>query len=329
MCRLGRCCSAHRAGSWLIRLSDLFHEELAVETLDTLHAVMAIAHWHRFLVLHEACRTNAPSITPIRRRPSGLQLRSTISRRPSCLRLGFGGERGCALRAAPARSAGAGARRQWAERARPRDPSDRRRRRGQPGQPVGPAGLDPWPLPNLWLGVSVEDHGEDRPHRPAICRRRRRCAGRALNHCSDPVRSRRRTGRRGLCRCAGRRPLRLDGRAAWCRSPRPAWRPLDWVVAGGEIGAGARPTEADWVRGLRDRCVAAGVPFFFKGWGEWAPEPDGIRAANGAPRSARRGPPRRRPLLGRDAAGDRRGRPDRADCRSTASYTFFYANSDA
>lgn len=44
---------------------------------------------------------------------------------------------------------------------------------------------------------------------------------------------------------------------------------LDWVVAGGESGPGARPCHPDWVRSLRDQCVAAGVPFFFKQWGEF------------------------------------------------------------
>lgn len=46
---------------------------------------------------------------------------------------------------------------------------------------------------------------------------------------------------------------------------------LDWVICGGETGPGARPMHPDWVRGLRDQCAAAGVPFFFKGWGEWCP----------------------------------------------------------
>jgi protein gp37 len=45
---------------------------------------------------------------------------------------------------------------------------------------------------------------------------------------------------------------------------------LDWVICGGESGPGARPMHPDWARGLRDQCVAAGVPFFFKQWGEWA-----------------------------------------------------------
>lgn len=44
---------------------------------------------------------------------------------------------------------------------------------------------------------------------------------------------------------------------------------IDWVVVGGESGSGSRPMHPDWVRGLRDACVAAGVPFFFKQWGNW------------------------------------------------------------
>ena len=48
-----------------------------------------------------------------------------------------------------------------------------------------------------------------------------------------------------------------------------AANPIDWVICGGESGPGARPMHPDWARGLRDQCVAAAVPFFFKQWGEW------------------------------------------------------------
>lgn len=44
-------------------------------------------------------------------------------------------------------------------------------------------------------------------------------------------------------------------------------RGMHWVIAGGESGAGARPMDPTWVRGLRDQAVAQGVPFFFKQWG--------------------------------------------------------------
>ena len=45
---------------------------------------------------------------------------------------------------------------------------------------------------------------------------------------------------------------------------------LDWIIVGGESGPGARPMHPDWARSLRDQCAAAGVPFLFKQWGEWA-----------------------------------------------------------
>lgn len=46
---------------------------------------------------------------------------------------------------------------------------------------------------------------------------------------------------------------------------------INLVICGGESGPGARPMHRDWARNLRDQCVAAGVNFFFKQWGEWAP----------------------------------------------------------
>jgi len=44
---------------------------------------------------------------------------------------------------------------------------------------------------------------------------------------------------------------------------------LDWVICGGETGPGARMMKASWAHNLRDQCVAAGVPFFFKKWGSF------------------------------------------------------------
>ena len=42
---------------------------------------------------------------------------------------------------------------------------------------------------------------------------------------------------------------------------------IDWVIVGGESGPGARPMRKEWVGDIRERCVAAEVPFFFKQWG--------------------------------------------------------------
>jgi len=49
---------------------------------------------------------------------------------------------------------------------------------------------------------------------------------------------------------------------------------IDGVIVGGESGPGARPMHPQWVRDIRDQCRAAGVPFFFKQWGQWAPLAD-------------------------------------------------------
>ena len=56
-----------------------------------------------------------------------------------------------------------------------------------------------------------------------------------------------------------------DEAMLWCEEP------IQSVIAGGESGPKARPMHADWALSLRDQCVAAGVPFLFKQWGEWMP----------------------------------------------------------
>jgi protein gp37 len=45
------------------------------------------------------------------------------------------------------------------------------------------------------------------------------------------------------------------------------FREIDWVIVGGESGPGARPVNPVWVTDIRDQCLRAGVPFFFKQWG--------------------------------------------------------------
>ncbi len=138
----------------------------------------------------------------------------------------------------------------------------------------GAAALDAWPLPNLWLGVSVED--QDRAGRigqllqtPASLRWA----------CFEPLLGPVRPDRvpvddDGYVDALGGGRFEVDGRGRQLAIAAPALPPLDWVVAGGETGAGARPADPAWVGDLRDRCTAAGVPFFFKQWGEWAPGPE-------------------------------------------------------
>ena len=46
---------------------------------------------------------------------------------------------------------------------------------------------------------------------------------------------------------------------------------IHWVIAGGESGFNARPSNPDWFLSLRDQCIAHDTPFHFKQWGDWAP----------------------------------------------------------
>lgn len=52
-------------------------------------------------------------------------------------------------------------------------------------------------------------------------------------------------------------------------------RGVDWLIAGGESGPIHRPVRIDWLRDLRDRCLAADVAFFFKQWGGVRPKSGG------------------------------------------------------
>lgn len=97
-----------------------------------------------------------------------------------------------------------------------------------------------WPLPNLWLGVTVCNR--DELWKLDVLRK----IPAALRFVSfEPLLS-------------DLGNVDLSG--------------IGWVIAGGETGSGARPMNPDWVRSLRDQCQEATVPFFFKSWGEWAPD---------------------------------------------------------
>ena len=101
--------------------------------------------------------------------------------------------------------------------------------------------LDEWPLKNVWLGVSVEDQ--------------RRYDERRHDLRNTPT----------AIRFYSFEPL-LGNIVADFAADR-----VDWVIVGGESGRGARPMHPDWARDIRDQCVAADVPFFFKQWGNWIP----------------------------------------------------------
>jgi protein gp37 len=112
-----------------------------------------------------------------------------------------------------------------------------------------------WPLPNVWLGVSVEDRAnKDR-----------------IDLLVDTP---------AAIRFLSIEPLLEDiGELKLCG--------IDWVIVGGESGPRARPMHPAWVRNVRDQCQSAAVPFFFKQWGAWAP--DILRAGGDLGGDVRRG----------------------------------------
>ena len=113
-----------------------------------------------------------------------------------------------------------------------------------------------WPLPNVWLGVSVEDQKTADERIPLLLQTP--AAVRWVSY--EPALTKVDFGQ---YLSWGRE---LDGTR--CENDFP-YGPIDWLVAGGESGPGARPCHPQWIRIARDQCAAYKIPFFFKQWGEW------------------------------------------------------------
>lgn len=132
-------------------------------------------------------------------------------------------------------------------------------------------GLPEWPLPNVWIGVSVEDQKAADTRIPELLQLPAAIRFLSCEPLLAPVdlfavprpdnayfHWRGETGAIGP-------KSEPDDYVYWQK------RAIHWVIVGGESGRHARPMHPEWARALRDQCAAAGVPFFFKQWGEWAP----------------------------------------------------------
>jgi protein gp37 len=132
----------------------------------------------------------------------------------------------------------------------------------------------PWPLPNVWLGVSVENQDAADERIPLLLQTPASVRWISAEPLLGPV---------DLTRV-----MRSESEWTFCDNALTGFRAhkcggtigpkLDWVVAGGESGTGARPMHPDWARSLRDQCAEAGVAFLHKQNGNWA-NPDDIEAA--------------------------------------------------
>ncbi|RTX31630.1 phage Gp37/Gp68 family protein [Pseudomonas aeruginosa] len=212
-------------------MSDLFHEAVPDEVIYRIFAVMALAEWHTFQVLTK--------------RPQRMRdfLRAfTFERLVDCC----GGEDGASVIYGRTMQA----------------------LQHHFGQIIG-SGLkgfnrvDRWPLPNVWLGVSVEDQSTADERIPLLLDTPAAVRWLSMEPLLGPV-DLLSTGD-VLCRCDG-------CLHAAAESPDIAGlQRIDWVVVGGESGPHARPMHPDWAREIRRQCAANSVPFFLKQLGEWAP----------------------------------------------------------
>ena len=115
-----------------------------------------------------------------------------------------------------------------------------------------------WPehFPNVWIGTSVEDQKAADERIPELLQIPAKVRFLSMEPLLGPVNL-------YPASTMGRNyVLEMEGRGND--------KGLHWVIVGGESGPNARPMHPVWARSIRDRCQVAGVPFFFKQWGEWS-----------------------------------------------------------
>lgn len=198
-------------------MSDLFHENVSDETIAAVFGVMAAAPRHRFQVLTK--------------RPERMQawFQWVAGSAPS---LDHPEVRTCTLAAAKlirepfGKHAGAGARGELA-----------------------------WPLPNVWLGVSVED--QETADERILFLLRTPAAVRFVS--AEPL-----LGPVNLRQIAPFDDFWTDA----LDTPDPSFK-LNWVIVGGESGPGARPCEPTWIGDLVEQCSETGCACFVKQMGTW------------------------------------------------------------
>ena len=130
-----------------------------------------------------------------------------------------------------------------------------------------------WPLLNLWVGATICNQEEADSKIPALLRTPAAKRFISVEPMLGPVNVERYLisckdcGNQASTQLCLNRPWMGHDLCNACDKPNPEGPHLDWIICGGESGPGARQMHTDWVRSLRDQCVDAGVPFYFKGWG--------------------------------------------------------------
>jgi len=256
-------------------LSDLFHEDVPDEFIDRVFAVMALASRHTFQVLTKRPERMRAYVNDLSVPWGPARLRSS---RPATYFDWQRGTKGRIFNLVVNSNIG----RQW-------------RKEHPQGDICDGAGLLSWPLPNLWLGTSVENQHWANIRVPELIQTAAAVHFLSCEPLLGPVdltmlNIGKLEGQLGtfdqyIDALAG---LHADG-MGFERKLAEKHR-IRWVIAGGESGPrgrwlvertpqGWQPTVRghSWVSSLRDQCVAAGVPFFFKQWGGTTPKAGGRR----------------------------------------------------
>ncbi len=143
-------------------------------------------------------------------------------------------------------------------------------------QEMAEAWIAQCPLPNIWIGTTVEDQQRADERIPELLKIPAKVRFLSCEPLLGPV---------WLPLFGGTDVAFPADFAEWPEARRIEWfkdtaraiyisrcaNGIHWVIAGGESGPGARPMHPLWVRGLRNQCQAASVPFLFKQWGDWLP----------------------------------------------------------
>lgn len=129
-----------------------------------------------------------------------------------------------------------------------------------------PAPIDGVPLHNVWLGISVVNQDEAERDIPKLLETPARVRFLSMEPLLGPVNLNSLHSRHGLMQAWD---SCISGKRFSEFGPDVDAPRVDWIIVGGESGPHARPMHIDWACALRDQCLAAGVPFLFKQWGEW------------------------------------------------------------
>ena len=219
-------------------MSDLFHDQVPDAFLDEVFGVMAVAHalyGHTFQVLTKRHSRMRSYLTQTLRTLPGGYIGST-------------------------RKAIAGAAHRWA--------IDRINAGALSDAIEHGTG---WPLPGVWIGVSVEDQKWADIRIPALLETPAAVRWLSCEPLLGPVRladvQMPQWGHAGSHNGVGTADC---PRALHHHHDARCKHPIDWLVVGGESGPGSRPMHPDWARSLRDECRRAGVPFFLKQHGQYS-----------------------------------------------------------